>query len=168
MKKNNGVRKQIDELGRIVVPSNIRKQVNINEKDFIDISFEDDKIVMQKVMFEDKFKKIKEKIGDPIYNRFQNEVVITDKKNILYAMGNNVKKCIGQPISKELLEKLNDDHLSTVRSGYIKLTNDYEVRSSYFYLAIQENWSNIGSIIIIQRKNNFSQELCSFIFDIIN
>ena len=47
MKSTRIVRK-VDELGRIVLPIELRRTLNINEKDSLEISVENDKIVLQK------------------------------------------------------------------------------------------------------------------------
>ncbi len=46
--KSTGVVRKVDELGRIVLPIEIRKIMDINEKDAIEIFTDDDKIILQK------------------------------------------------------------------------------------------------------------------------
>jgi AbrB family transcriptional regulator, transcriptional pleiotropic regulator of transition state genes len=46
--KSTGVVRKIDELGRIVLPSEIRKVFAIHEGDELDISVEGDQIILQK------------------------------------------------------------------------------------------------------------------------
>ena len=46
--KSTGVIRKIDELGRIVLPSEIRKVFGIREGDELDISVEDDRVILQK------------------------------------------------------------------------------------------------------------------------
>ncbi len=48
MIKNTGIKRKIDELGRIVIPIEIRNKLDINEKDPIEIYVEMDKIVLRK------------------------------------------------------------------------------------------------------------------------
>ena len=48
MKKNTGTKRKIDELGRIVIPIEIREKLNINEKDPIEIYVDMDKIVLRR------------------------------------------------------------------------------------------------------------------------
>ncbi len=48
MIKNTGMKRRIDELGRIVIPIEIREKLNINEKDPIEIYVDMDKIVLRK------------------------------------------------------------------------------------------------------------------------
>ncbi len=46
--KSTGVVRKVDELGRIVLPKELRTILSINEKDSIEIFTDDDKIVLQK------------------------------------------------------------------------------------------------------------------------
>ena len=46
--KSTGVVRKVDELGRIVLPMEIRKVLDIKQKDAIEIFTDDDKIILQK------------------------------------------------------------------------------------------------------------------------
>ncbi|OTW92293.1 AbrB/MazE/SpoVT family DNA-binding domain-containing protein (plasmid) [Bacillus thuringiensis serovar sumiyoshiensis] len=46
--KSTGVTRKIDELGRIVLPKELRRTLGIAEKDPIEIFVEDEKIILQK------------------------------------------------------------------------------------------------------------------------
>ncbi len=46
--KSTGVVRKVDELGRIVLPIEIRKVLDIKQKDAIEIFTDDDRIVLQK------------------------------------------------------------------------------------------------------------------------
>ncbi len=46
--KSTGVTRRVDELGRIVIPKELRRTLGIVEKDPIEIFVEDEKIILQK------------------------------------------------------------------------------------------------------------------------
>ncbi|MBE6693674.1 MAG: AbrB/MazE/SpoVT family DNA-binding domain-containing protein [Ruminococcaceae bacterium] len=46
--KSTGVVRKIDELGRIVLPVSIRQNLDINEKDALEIFIDGDRIILQK------------------------------------------------------------------------------------------------------------------------
>ena len=46
--KSTGVVRKIDELGRIVLPSELRKVFGIHEGDELEISVEEDRVILQK------------------------------------------------------------------------------------------------------------------------
>jgi len=46
--KSTGIVRRIDELGRIVLPAEMRRIFNINEKDAVEIFTKDDTIILKK------------------------------------------------------------------------------------------------------------------------
>ena len=48
MLKNTGIKRKIDELGRIVIPIELREKLEIEVKDPIEIYVDNDKIVLKK------------------------------------------------------------------------------------------------------------------------
>ena len=48
MKLSTGIIRRVDELGRIVIPKEMRKELGIDQKDPIEISIEGSNIVLRK------------------------------------------------------------------------------------------------------------------------
>lgn len=48
MKTNTGIIRRIDELGRVVIPMEFRKILEINTSDFMEISMEGEQIIVNK------------------------------------------------------------------------------------------------------------------------
>jgi transcriptional pleiotropic regulator of transition state genes len=48
--KSTGIVRQLDKLGRIVLPKELRKVFNIENEDSLEIYVEDDKIILKKYM----------------------------------------------------------------------------------------------------------------------
>lgn len=46
--RTTGVSRKVDDLGRIVLPSELRKSFDIREGDLVEIAVEDDRIVLSK------------------------------------------------------------------------------------------------------------------------
>lgn len=46
--KSTGIIRKVDELGRVVLPVEMRRVLDIEERDAVEISMEDDKIVLRK------------------------------------------------------------------------------------------------------------------------
>ena len=53
--KNTGVVRRLDELGRITLPMELRKTMNLKEKDELQISVDDGKIILEKYTPSDIF-----------------------------------------------------------------------------------------------------------------
>ncbi|AKG03276.1 MULTISPECIES: AbrB/MazE/SpoVT family DNA-binding domain-containing protein [Salimicrobium] len=46
--KSTGIVRKVDELGRVVIPIELRRTLDINEKDALEIYVDDDRIVLKK------------------------------------------------------------------------------------------------------------------------
>jgi looped-hinge helix DNA binding domain, AbrB family len=46
--KSTGIVRKVDELGRVVLPKELRGTLNIDEKDALEIFVDDDKVVLKK------------------------------------------------------------------------------------------------------------------------
>lgn len=46
--KSTGITRKVDELGRVVLPIELRRRLNINEKDPLEIFVEGDKVILRK------------------------------------------------------------------------------------------------------------------------
>ncbi|WP_272447011.1 AbrB/MazE/SpoVT family DNA-binding domain-containing protein [Aquibacillus salsiterrae] len=46
--KSTGIVRKVDELGRVVIPIELRRTLGINEKDSLEIYVDDDRIVLKK------------------------------------------------------------------------------------------------------------------------
>ncbi len=58
--KETGIVRKLDELGRITLPIELRRTLNLAERDAIEISTEDNKIILEKYEPEDIFTGAKE------------------------------------------------------------------------------------------------------------
>ena len=94
---NKGIVRRIDDLGRIVIPKEIRDVLNINKNDFIEIIVDDEKIILLKKEFQinlDSF------IKSYIYSNFTedfHDLLITKANleeidNILHKYVSDIKK----------------------------------------------------------------------------
>lgn len=46
--KSTGIVRKVDELGRVVLPIELRRNLNINEKDSLEIFVDDEKVILKK------------------------------------------------------------------------------------------------------------------------
>jgi len=76
MKTNTGIIRRIDELGRVVIPMEFRKILEINTSDFMEISMEGEQIIV---------------------NKYQNKCVFCGKVNQIYTYSGKkiCKSCMG-------------------------------------------------------------------------
>ena len=73
------------------------------------------------------------------------ECVIANVNKIVFAYGKKVKNSLNCVPSKMFLEYLNDEHLATVRTSCLKITENITVKRTYYYeqLKMMENYASI-------------------------
>ena len=128
----NGLTRRIDELGRIVIPKEIRKNLRIKSDDQLEISVDNDSIVL---------KKYEILHPDDAIKKMLNSLKKTLNKNVLYTSRD---KIIDYSILSD--KKLNNLFLNNEISNYIE--NRKEIITKITISDIQISSSLISPIII--------------------
>ena len=140
----SGITRRIDELGRIVIPKEIRKNLKIQDSDEIDISLEGNSIILNKHEINN---------DDKVINLF---IYMTSKylnKNILFT---SKEKIISyRLVNKEKIEKIElDDNIKEVINNRKSIDNNSNLRlfnnEKYYYIIspLIINGDLFGSIIL--------------------
>ena len=81
--KATGVVRRIDELGRIVIPKEIRKNFRIKEGENVEIYIDDNNIILKKYSELKNVSDISSNIIDSVFSVINKDIVITDMSNIV-------------------------------------------------------------------------------------
>ena len=87
---NSAFKKRIDELGRIVIPKQIRDDFNINNYDELDIFMDNGNIVIKKNIGISQFKEKFDKFLNFINNKCNFKIIIADRNNIISSNHNQI------------------------------------------------------------------------------
>ena len=152
-----GIVRRIDELGRIVIPKEIRSLMRIKDGDMIEIKFNDEFIKLT------KYSKIKsiEEIGwllcSVLYNSTKKSILLCDTDKFICSFGVDVKDV---NISDKLIDLLNDR----------KIIDSIEGDYSYYLCPIIVNSDVVGGIILLTKESeiveidrNLVKMTCSFL-----
>lgn len=130
--KSTGISRKIDDLGRIVIPKEIRNNLNINVDDEVEIYIEDKKIILEKYSKLDNLKSLIDIIIKNTLKITKNEIIITDKEKY---MNNNNK------IPDELLNIINNN------INIVEKININDSKTKVNINIIRENFMPVGSVI---------------------
>lgn len=143
----SGIVRRIDELGRIVIPKEIRKNLRIKEGDTLEIFVEKEKIILDKSSIFDNLKSLSQNLTDSIYNYVKKEVLITDRDKIIAYSGERKKEYINKKISDSVIKKIvNREEI--VQKGVITIIDKEEMDCYYIFNTLTINGDEIGSIIM--------------------
>lgn len=140
---NTGIVRKIDELGRIVIPKEIRKSLNIRNGDDVQIFIRDEEIVLKKYK---KLLTVKDSAIKYLYSFRKitdSTVFITDKDKII---ASTVENLLGEKIDDKILNLIEE---RKSEDGYsLKMGNNI-INKYYYALPIIIDADAIGSIIIV-------------------
>lgn len=132
---NNAVIKKIDELGRIVIPKEVRKYLDIKEQNKLSISIENDSIVLRKIGNYKNIETISKLISELGYGVLKKNIIITKEEEILSVTGS-----IEKNIDKNYV---NIDKLKEKYNLYIEELNSVKV----IVLSNKSNIENIDKLL---------------------
>ena len=152
--KATGIVRKIDDLGRVVIPKEIRKTLNVKEGMPLEI-FTDQQgdIVLRKYLPFTGYTSIAREYAEAILNQTGIAVVITDREKIIAAAGCKKSISEGGKISRRL-EKLLDDRderlPSSERKGLVPVVEGMEA-GSRIYSLIRSGGEILGAVLLLTR-----------------
>lgn len=106
--KATGVVRRIDELGRLVIPKEIRKSFKIREGDSIEFFVEGNRILLEKYSLMNGMVEDIEKICQTLHESLTNTVIYINDEDVITGQGKNVELYFEIPISRGLKQLLLD------------------------------------------------------------
>lgn len=100
--KTTGVVRRIDELGRIVVPKEMRRTLRIREGDSLEISSDNDSIVLKKYSLVESVDNFITQYVEAVHLSSKKEIIVTDTEKIIALSSGFRKNLIGKKIDVRL------------------------------------------------------------------
>ena len=101
--KATGIVRRIDDLGRIVIPKEIRKTLRIRESDPLEIFTDrEGEVILKKYSPLGELSQFAASFADALAQTMGTLVCITDRDHVVAASGNGRKEYDGKPISPQL------------------------------------------------------------------
>lgn len=146
--KETGVVRRLDELGRVVIPKEIRKRLKIDNSDLVDIFTEEDRIVLKKYHPLNYNIPLLSNLCDSVKVTYGCDIVVCDKVNIIY---NTIKEELNNMnLDKELLNRI-DSYLEKEISSLVKLnlTDNYVINKDMIIYPLVINNEKYGYLFIL-------------------
>lgn len=160
--KATGIVRRIDELGRIVIPKEIRKTLRIREGDPLEIYTDrEGQVILKKYSPIGELSEFSQEYCEALHESTGFIAMISDRDNIIAISGGSKKQYIEKRISPEL-EKIvegKDTFINMEKDEVIKIT--YEDESSDIYFAqviapILMQGDPLGSVILVSKDKDAS------------
>lgn len=137
---NRGIMRRIDELGRVVIPVEIRKYLNIKEGENIEFTLDNDAIILQKKSSSKQNIKVLEDIEKILCSVIDGEYIITDREKVLFS---SCKNLLDVCLTNDII------NLFSEKEEFIKVDHSELVDSSNLYLFMYLFDNNVAGFIII-------------------
>ena len=155
---NNLFKKRIDELGRIVIPKQIRNTFKINNFDELEMFVDKDSIILKKSIGIEMYKEKLERLLLFIKKYVDFDILITEKQKVIVSTKQEIKS------NDEIVIENIEGNISIV----VKDNDKYNV--SFLPIIIDSN--NIGELYFINQDksldDNIQKQIRKLIIDLIN
>ncbi len=151
--KATGIVRRIDDLGRVVIPKEIRRTLRIRESDPLEIFTDrEGEIILKKYSPIGELGSFAKEYAEALASASGHSVCITDRDQVIAAAGGIRKETVGTPVTGQLEAIMNDREyvLSDPQSRkHIKITNeDMEEMFPQVISPILCEGDVIGSVIL--------------------
>ena len=148
--KSNIVR-NIDEFGRLTLPKDIRKRLNIKEEEFVELVFNDNEIVLKKHLPMTQKDEFYQSYAETISLGTGKNVAISDRDRIVATAGTDDfnKKYYNKPVSSHLDEIIKGRTATTLeKEDNISFAHGLNETSRCIIVPICEKDKILGTVII--------------------
>ncbi len=144
--KSTGVVRRIDELGRIVIPKEIRRNLGIRDGENIEIFTEDDSIILKKYYRMSTSSDLASNLCELVYNSFNYNIMISDREKIIAHAGlsSDLK---GHLLNPEFLQIIEDREIKTKENTSLTI-GEYTLNGNFVFIPIISLNDSIGLVIM--------------------
>ncbi|SHF06992.1 transcriptional regulator, AbrB family [Seinonella peptonophila] len=154
--KATGIVRRIDDLGRVVIPKEIRRTLRIREGDPLEIFVDHDgEVILKKYSPIGELSDFAQEYAEALYENLHFITIICDRDHVIAVAGASKKEYADQPIS-EIVETCMDQRrvqLETNRTSAELIKGAPAEYSSYLIAPINSGGDPIGAVILFGRKD---------------
>ena len=153
---NTGLVRKIDELGRIVIPKEIRRNLTIKDGEEMEIYIDENSIILKKFQRLLTFKELVREYVNIFNKIIPISLLITDRENIILVNKNEYKDIEHKKLSSNL-SKIFDERKDGIGLN-LNISENIVIKGNYYIKPIILNTDLIGSIICVSGNEINKQE----------
>lgn len=158
--KATGIVRRIDDLGRVVIPKEIRRTLRIREGDPLEIFVDrDGEVILKKYSPISELSDFAKEYAEALFDSLGNPVLICDRDTYITVAGGSKKDYLNRSIS-DLVESIMEDRNTTLETQktQISLVDGFtEEVQSYTMGPIIANGDPIGAVIIFSKEGTLGE-----------
>lgn len=147
--KSTGVIRRIDELGRIVIPKEIRRNLGIRDGENVEIFTDNDSIILKKYYRMSTSSDLANSLCELINNEFNYKIMITDREKVIASIGFK-EDIINKNLSKELITIIEERE--TKEENKSITFDEIEITGNFVFIPIISLNDSIGLVILYNEE----------------
>ncbi|WP_040953044.1 stage V sporulation protein T [Gorillibacterium massiliense] len=155
--KATGIVRRIDDLGRVVIPKEIRRTLRIREGDPLEIFVDrDGEVILKKYSPIGELGDFAKEYAESLYESTNHIVLISDRDNVIAVAGGAKKDYMEKPVGA-LVESSMENRRTAMESAsgsYDIMRDVRETYSAYVIAPIIAGGDPIGSVILLNKEEN--------------
>ncbi len=160
--KATGIVRRIDELGRVVIPKEIRRTLRIREGDPLEIFTDrEGEVILKKYSPIGELGDFSKEYVDSLYQSLGHIACICDKDTVIAVSGAGRRELLDKAISEELEQIMkNRDKIQASRADggkFYPITNDEDENANYTaetIIPIISEGDVIGAVVLLSKEAN--------------
>ena len=156
--KSAGIVRRIDDLGRVVIPKEIRRRLKIREGDPLEVYSErEGEVTLRKYSPMGEIKLFIKQYVEALSQSIGCVVCISDRDEIIAASGSNSKDILEKKLTKELADVIDKRRMFTATYGDGKFIKVMEGDSDYIneiICPIISEGDVVGAVIVLNKNDN--------------
>ncbi len=163
--KATGIVRRIDDLGRVVIPKEIRRTMRIREGDPLEIYTDrEDEVILKKYSPIGELNDFAKEYAEALQQSIGHITCISDKDNIIVVTGASKKEYMGKKISKELEQVIENKKIRNLKDNdntlnIIETQNGPSPYASQVIAPIVSQGDAIGAVILLSKEDNAMGEI---------
>jgi AbrB family transcriptional regulator (stage V sporulation protein T) len=153
--KATGIVRRIDDLGRVVIPKEIRRTLRIREGDPLEIFVDrDGEVILKKYSPISELSDFAKEYAEALYDSLGHTILITDRDSFIAVAGGSKKEYLNRNVGQVVEKVMEDRQISLVTSETeVEFIDGVEEKvSSYVICPIIANGDPIGSVLIMSKE----------------
>ncbi|MCT2534310.1 stage V sporulation protein T [Aquibacillus koreensis] len=155
--KATGIVRRIDDLGRVVIPKEIRRTLRIREGDPLEIFVDrEGEVILKKYSPISELGDFAKEYADALFDSLGSPVLICDRDEFIAVSGESKKEYLGKNIGKQIEKAMEDRGVitETEESMIEVIENNEEKIASYALSPIIANGDPIGCVMIMSKETS--------------
>lgn len=155
--KATGIVRRIDDLGRVVIPKEIRRTLRIREGDPLEIFVDrDGEVILKKYSPIGELGDFAKEYAESLFESVGHITIISDRDTVIAVAGASKKELLDRPIGQtlEVCMENRKTQLESNQGSYEIIKDQQDNYSSYVVAPIIAGGDPIGTVVIISKEDS--------------